>query len=150
MRSKSIYVITTLLVLLIAVLIYWNKDISISKQDSNSNTASTTRNSLRMSNPASEFCISSNGKLVIETREDGSQYGLCYFDDNRACEEWTMYRGECAVGGVKTTGYDTVDRKFCAWSGGRTYAVENSICTFLNGSTCSTRDFYDGSCTHVK
>ena len=98
-------------------------------------------------NPASVNCSKVGGILTLETRADGSQYGLCYFEDNRACEEWALMRGDCPVGGVKTTGFDTIDQKFCAWSGGETFAVPNSVCTFKNGIKCSTVDFYDSKCS---
>jgi putative hemolysin len=101
-----------------------------------------------MANPASVNCRDKGGDLQIQKKEDGREYGLCFFDDNRACEEWAMFRGECLVGGVKTTGYDTIDQKFCAWSGGQTSAVANSKCTFKNGKVCSTVDFYNGTCTN--
>jgi putative hemolysin len=55
-------------------------------------------------------------------------------------------RGECPVGGVKTTGYVTLDQDYCAWSGGQTFAVPNSVCIFKDGSKCSTIDFYNGKC----
>lgn len=108
---------------------------------------STTTSKTQIANPASQFCVDKGGNLQMQAKEDGGQYGLCFFDDARACEEWTMLRGECPVGGVKTTGYDTVDQKFCAWSGGKTLAVENSDCTFPNGKVCKTTDFYNGTCT---
>ena len=99
-----------------------------------------------LANPASVNCEEKGGSLVIQKKDDGSEYGLCFFDDARACEEWAMFRGECPVGGVKTTGYDTVAQKFCAWSGGRTLATEGAVCTFSDGSTCLADDFYTGSC----
>ena len=101
----------------------------------------------QIANPASENCTKVSGRLVMKTRGDGGEYGLCYFEDNRACEEWALLRGECPVGGVKTTGFDTIDQKYCAWSGGETFAVENSVCTLKNGVKCSTKSFYEGSCT---
>ncbi len=109
-------------------------------------TGSVDSSTVGMANPASVNCLNKNGVLKIEKRPDGGEYGLCYFDDNRACEEWAMLRGDCPVGGRKTTGYDTIDQKFCAWSGGTTSATKNSICTFKNGSKCSTIDFYKGTC----
>ncbi len=115
--------------------------------------ACTTQNDLKdqqsntgIANPASVNCTEKGGNLVIEKKDDGGEYGLCYFDDNRACEEWAMFRGECPVGGVKTTGYDTQAQKFCAWSGGNTIAVENATCTFTDGSTCLAEAFYTGEC----
>ena len=113
--------------------------ISPAVSDNNSNLNS-------LANPASVNCSKVGGSLTIEKNGTGGEYGLCYFEDNRACEEWALMRGECPVGGVKTTGFDTVDQKYCAWSGGQTLAVPNSICTFKNGSKCSTVDFYNGKC----
>jgi putative hemolysin len=101
-----------------------------------------------LANPASTNCQAQGGQLVLVNKPDGSQYGLCYFDDNRACEEWAMLRGDCPIGGVKTTGYDTEAQKFCAWSGGSTLAVEGAICTFKDGTTCLADDFYNAKCTN--
>lgn len=100
----------------------------------------------KIANPASTNCLSNGGRLEIKTKEDGSQYGLCYFDDARACEEWAMMRGECPIGGVKTTGYDNEAQKYCAWLGGKTTAEENSVCTFNDGSTCLNSDLYLDAC----
>ena len=58
-------------------------------------------------NPASQYCASVGGTLKIEQRGDGAQYGVCYFADNKQCEEWALERGDCPVGGVKVTGYNT-------------------------------------------
>lgn len=100
-----------------------------------------------LANPASVNCSKVGGNLVIEKRGDGGEYGLCYFEDNRACEEWALFRGDCPYGGVKTTGFNTVDQKYCAWSGGQTSAVPNSVCTFKNGLKCSTEAYYNGTCS---
>lgn len=126
----------------------FNQMISTFKFIENTSTLnSNSQTSMGLANPASVNCSKLGGNLVINTRGDGGQYGLCYFEDNRACEEWALMRGECPVGGVKTTGFDTIDQNYCAWSGGQTLAVPNSICTFKNGSTCSTIDFYNGKCS---
>jgi len=107
------------------------------------NQTSTTQ----IANPASVNCSEVGGNLTIEKRGDGGEYGLCYFEDNRACEEWALLRGDCSVGGVKTTGFDSIDQKYCAWSGGQTLAVPDSVCTFKDGSSCPTIDFYNGTCS---
>lgn len=49
-------------------------------------------------NPASEYCEQKGGKLEIRTAADGSQTGICLFQDGSQCEEWAFYRGECAPG----------------------------------------------------
>lgn len=103
-------------------------------------------NAATLPNPASAFCIKQGGTLSIQTRGDGGQYGLCTFEDNYACEEWAMMRGDCPVGGLRTTGFDTIEQKYCAWSGGQTLAVPDAKCTFSNGSVCSDKAFYNGTC----
>ena len=101
---------------------------------------------VQMANPASVNCKAVGGNLVIQTRGDGGQYGLCYFEDNRACEEWALMRGDCPIGGMKTTGFDTDAQKYCAWSGGSTFAVDNAVCIFKDGSQCPDENFYKGDC----
>jgi len=97
-------------------------------------------------NPASVNCKNKGGNLVIQTKPDGGQYGLCYFEDNRACEEWALMRGDCPVGGVKTTGYITDEQKYCAWVGGQTTTAANAVCAFKDKSVCSLDDLYNGFC----
>jgi len=99
-----------------------------------------------LANPASVNCTNKGGTLVIQKRSDGGEYGLCTFEDAYACEEWALFRGECPVGGVRTTGYDTVAQKYCAWVGGQTLAEPNAVCTFADGSTCKTPDLFSGYC----
>ena len=91
--------------------------------------------------------------MSIEERGDGGQYGICYFEDNRQCEEWALLRGDCPVGGVKVTGYITPAATYCAITGG-TYAVtgksgqadEQGTCTFKDGAQCDAWDYYNGKC----
>jgi putative hemolysin len=107
-----------------------------------------------IANPASENCVKQGGKLVIETRSDGGQFGVCYFEDNRQCEEWALFRGDCPVGGRKVTGYVTEAARYCAITGGEYHITGNSntdqetgTCTFNNGRACDAADYYDGKCT---
>ena len=107
-----------------------------------------------IANPASENCIKQGGKLVMEKRGDGGEYGVCLFEDNRQCEEWALFRGECPVGGRKVTGYITEAARFCAISGGEYQITANSgtaqetgTCTFKNNRACDAGEFYAGKCT---
>jgi dipeptidyl-peptidase-4 len=103
-------------------------------------------------NPASENCTKQGGALEIEERGDGGQYGVCYFEDNRQCEEWALYRGDCPVGGVKVTGYDTDAARYCAITGGSyettstAGADEAGACTLPSGKLCDAWDYYNGKC----
>jgi hypothetical protein len=106
-----------------------------------------------MANPASENCVKQGGKLAIEKRGELGEIGVCYFEDNRQCEEWALFRGECPVGGLKVTGYITEAARFCAITGGK-YAVtgnsgadnEQGTCTFKTGKSCDVWEYYNGTC----
>ena len=127
--------------------VFWNKGDTAFVEEGNQTTyKDCSITPVKIANSASVNCAKVGGNLVIQKRGDGEEYGLCYFEDNRACEEWALLRGDCPVGGRKTTGYDTIDQNYCAWSGGNTLAVPNSVCIFKNGSKCSTIDFYNGKC----
>jgi putative hemolysin len=108
----------------------------------------------QMANPASKNCVEQGGTLAIQQRSDGSEYGVCLFEDNRQCEEWAMLRGECPVGGVKVTGYVTPAAQYCAITGGEYQVTGNSntdqeqgTCTFQNGQVCDVWDYFDGECS---
>jgi putative hemolysin len=112
--------------------------------------ASTTQRA----NPASENCVASGGRVVIETAGDGGQYGVCVFEDNRQCEEWALLRGACPNGGLKVTGYVTPQARYCAIRGGD-YAVtraptattpEEGACTLPGGPACDALALYEGRC----
>lgn len=151
---KINYKTTTIVLIgiLLIICVYYcinNNTGTITNVTNNVNTHATTtpNNTVGLANPASKNCKAKGGTLKIEKRPDGAEYGLCYFEENRACEEWSMYNGECPVGGRRTTGYDTIDQNYCAWNGGETFAVPNSKCAFKNGKVCSTVDFYNGKCS---
>lgn len=105
-------------------------------------------------NPASQKCVAQGGTLEIRTKSDGSQYGVCYFEDNRQCEEWALLRGDCPAGGLKITGYVTEAAQYCAITGGQ-YAItasgntaqEQGTCTFSTGKTCDVWEYFAGTCT---
>jgi hypothetical protein len=106
-----------------------------------------------MANPASVNCTEQGGTLKIEERGDGGQIGVCYFEDNRQCEEWALLRGECPLGGVKVTGYVTPAARYCTITGG-TYTItgnsgaddEQGTCAFPDGGQCDAWDYYNGKC----
>lgn len=107
----------------------------------------------RIANPASVHCASVGGQSRIESRADGGQFGVCYFDDNRQCEEWALMRGQCPVGGRKVTGYVTAAARYCAITGG-TYTItarsgaadEQGSCALPSGQSCDADELYAGRC----
>jgi len=116
-------------------------------------TSEPTEPSVGIANPASENCVKLGGTLSIQKSGGGGEYGVCIFEDNRQCEEWAMFRGDCPVGGIKITGYITPAAVYCAISGGE-YAItggsntenEQGTCTFKNGKSCQVWDYYNGKC----
>lgn len=109
--------------------------------------------STNIANPASEYCIEQGGMVVVQQRDDGGEYGVCTFEDNRQCEEWALLRGACPVGGVKITGYITQAAQYCAITGG-SYVVtdssadeEQGTCTLPDGQTCDVWAYFRGECT---
>jgi hypothetical protein len=110
-------------------------------------------NTAAIANPASVNCIKKGGTLSIQKRGDGGEYGVCIFEDNRQCEEWAMFRGECPIGGVKIAGYATPAARICVITGG-TYKVsgnnntdnEQGTCTFKKGAVCDAWDYFNGKC----
>ena len=98
-----------------------------------------------LANPASQNCIKEGGTLQIQKLGSGGEYGVCYFLDNRQCEEWALLRGNCPVGGVKVTGYQTPGGVYCAISGGEVLENETQ-CKLPSGMVCSTQDLYQGKC----
>lgn len=106
-----------------------------------------------IANPASENCINKGGQLKMEKAPSGGEYGVCIFEDNRQCEEWAMFRGDCPEGGIKITGYVTPAAVYCAITGGEYQVtgqskgnVEEGTCTFKSGKTCDVWEYYNGKC----
>ena len=110
-----------------------------------------------IANPASVNCINKGGELSIHKRGDGGEYGICVFEDNRQCEEWALFRGECPAGGKKITGYVTPAAQYCVITGG-IYAItgksntdqERGTCSFNSGRICDAWDYYNGKCSRHK
>ena len=138
MNKKIVIILVVVVFVAVAVylIVFQNKPNSQPAQNGNT----------QLANPASVNCVEKGGTVQMKTRGDGGQYGLCYFEDNRACEEWALMRGDCPVGGVKTTGFDTEAQSYCAWLGGQTLAATDAVCTFNDGSTCLAALLFNGQC----
>lgn len=117
-----------------------------SKAAHRSNTPSSQPTNSQMANPASVNCTKQGGSLAIQKRGDGGEYGVCTFEENRQCEEWALFRGECPKGGVKITGYDSPDQIYCAILGGKTMAHPHASCSFKDGRICKNKDLFSGKC----
>jgi putative hemolysin len=59
-----------------------------------------TPSAMSIANPASVNCGNLSGTTVIMKNPDGSEYGMCTFNNGTSCEEWALFRGEgCKAGG---------------------------------------------------
>jgi hypothetical protein len=47
-----------------------------------------------MANPASVNCGKIGGTTEIKKSADGSEYGMCTFQNGTSCEEWALFRNE--------------------------------------------------------
>lgn len=133
-----------------------NTQPKINNNTNNNQPSETDQPKIGMANPASTNCVDKGGNLQMEERADLGTYGVCYFEDNRQCEEWALLRGDCPQGGLKVTGYITDAARFCAITGG-SYTVTNEAditdtskeagtCTFKNGKICDVWEYWEGKC----
>lgn len=108
-----------------------------------------------LANPASVNCDKVGGELQIEKNAAGAEYGVCVFEDNRQCEEWALFRGQCPKGGLEVTDYRTPGARYCVIRGG-TYTVtvpaseaktEQGRCELPGGDFCSAHSLFDGTCS---
>lgn len=107
----------------------------------------------QLANPASVNCTQQGGRLTIERRPNGGEFGVCIFADNYQCEEWALLRGECPKTGLRVTGFATAAGRYCAITGGR-YSVisapgenpEQGICTLSSRTSCAAEAYYAGTC----
>lgn len=113
-------------------------------QNQAAQTATTENQNTGLANPASVNCADKGGTLVIEKRGDGGEYGICFFEDNRQCEEWALFRGECPAGGRKITGYENQEQIYCAITGGEV-DMAKGVCVKDNQS-CEFTKYYNGTC----
>lgn len=105
------------------------------------------QNQAGLPNPASTYCEKQGGRIEMRNNKNG-QYGICLFEDNRQCEEWTLFRGECPIGGLKITGYENEAEIYCAITGGQVEGLgtETPMCKRIDGTYCNAQANLDGEC----
>jgi len=109
----------------------------------------------KIANPASVYCEEHQGKLEIRTADDGSEFGMCIFEDDSECEEWAFYHGECKPGDSLSKIANPAS-VHCEKNGGKLEirtaddGSEFGMCVFANGSECDEWAYYRGECTPKK
>jgi putative hemolysin len=124
-------------------------------------TATAARDTITIANPASAYCEEQGFKMETRTAQDGSQYGVCMFEDETECEEWAYYRGECKPGDMDIAPAPTASpagianpaSTYCVDQGGASEirtaedGSQYGVCTFPDGSECEEWAFFRGECT---
>lgn len=107
-----------------------------------------TQTSMQIANPASVNCSNLGGDLVIQKNGAGGEYGVCFFEDNRQCEEWALLRGLCPVDGLKITGYENEAEIYCVITGGEIEALntDTPMCKRTDGTLCTAQTNFNGEC----
>lgn len=136
---------TLIYIFLIIVLV--SAGIWYSKENRKIDFSNNNQDSVGLTNPASENCIKSGGRLEMRKSKMG-EYGVCLFEDNRQCEEWALFRGQCPVGGLKITGYENEAEIFCAITGGKVegFDTKTPMCKRIDGTYCVAQANLDGDC----
>ena len=120
-----------------------------------------TLDTITIANPASAYCEAQGFKLEIRTAQDGTQYGVCMFEDDTECEEWAYYRGECKPGDMDVAPAPTASpagianpaSAYCVEQGGTSEirtaedGSQYGVCSFPDGSECEEWTFFRGECT---
>jgi putative hemolysin len=123
-------------------------------------TATATLDTITIANPASAYCEEQGFKLEIRTAQDGSQYGVCTFEDNTECEEWAYYRNECKPGDMDVAppptatpaGIANPASAYCVEQGGTSEirtaedGTQYGVCSFPDRSECEEWAFFRGEC----
>lgn len=84
-NKKIILSIILLLIISVFTFAYLNKENTIEK--------------VTIANPASVFCVENGGTLSNINTDQGT-FENCTFPENKTCESWALFRGECLVNGV--------------------------------------------------
>lgn len=119
-------------------------DVSYGRSENNETKTPEDNNIKLNKNIASENCIKIGGILKKEKTGKGTEFGVCYFDDGKACEEWALMNKDCPIGGVDTSMYDSDAEKLCLWLGAK-IDKENDNCIFKY-VTCKINDLYNEKC----
>ncbi|HOX60603.1 MAG TPA: DUF333 domain-containing protein [Candidatus Magasanikbacteria bacterium] len=141
--SKILIVLFVLIIVLAGGLLLY-KDKNAPPANNNSVVENS---SIGLANPASANCLKLGGTIEMRNNAKG-QYGVCYFEDNRQCEEWALFRGQCPVGGKKITGYENEAQAYCVITGGEVEGLgtDSVLCKRIDGTYCQVDANFNGDC----
>lgn len=94
-KNWSKVVIVTIVIILVLLTLKFLKT-SLVPPTTTEPTSENITNT-QIANPASTYCNEHGGQSVIRTASDGSQSGVCVFENGNECDEWLFFRGECTA-----------------------------------------------------
>ena len=100
-----------------------------------------------VTNPASKNCVANGGELEMRKGPLGT-YGACIFESGE-CEEWTLYRDDCPVGGIDVSGLVLESDIYCAITGHEITPTLDGTPGFcqVNNTSCLSSEWYEtGEC----
>jgi putative hemolysin len=109
--------------------------------DAQGNVSETAGGGADMPNPASVYCEEQGGTLEIRTGADGGQVGICVFADGSECDEWALFRGECAPGGAPSS--DIPQGQEAAYGGVR-FFYDTAVAVGVAGETVAAEEYMNG------
>jgi putative hemolysin len=108
-----------------------NVNANANNNDNDNNNANTNVN-VGIANPASVKCVTDGGQSEIYQSADGSQSGLCIFQNQSICDEWAYFRGECKMGDCQRV-CKAINTKSEGWYNSCTGdLIKAEVCSTLN------------------
>lgn len=93
MNKKYIIILVSIIIIILIVAgayaFYYRQNLVDKGQNPDDGT--------QLANPASVNCVRLGGKVEIRTDVQGGQTGFCKFENGQECEEWALFRNECAL-----------------------------------------------------
>ncbi len=106
-------------------------------------------NAAEVASQANAKCIQNGGFVTTAYKGNSGFYNICNFADDKQCELYALYQGQCPIGGISTIGYSTTPQVYCALRGGQLMGSENGQCKLPDGSLCYTESVFNGYCQKV-
>lgn len=127
---------------------------SVQKTTAPATVTNTSSNTTQMANPASVYCGTVNGTVKIVKNPDGSEKGMCVFQNGTTCDEWDLFRGNCTLAAPKApvANMSNPAAVNCGKLGGIPKSVKDpsggeiGYCVFPNGTACEEWGLMKGSC----
>lgn len=113
---------------------------------------SETSGKVKKAIEASAHCVAQGGTSIMRESDDGSQYGVCLFDNGAECNEIELLAERCFPLEAEYIDHFGVELKKCFNDGGTAevrYSESGSkvtVCRFADSSECEMNDYFARYC----